>query len=696
MSYFEFKFTDSVMYVKGVGPNRAKAMERLNIFTKYDLLTHYPRGYEDQSEITPIARAQIDEQGVFVGKLSNINLRETSRLKIITAILTDSSGSVQVTWFNQEYLMKKLHNGTRIMIIGKLKFDSWNCVMSINQINSFAILEPGEEISLGIKPIYPLTAALTQSVFRTAIRNLLDAMPPIKEILPASIITRLKLIPLDTAMRQIHFPDDEQSLRLARRRLAFDELFLIQCGLMLIKRKNTEEKLGITCKKNGALVKKVFESLPFQLTDDQLKTFKTVAKDMQSKLPMRRLIQGDVGSGKTVVAMLALVKAVENGYQGAMMAPTEILAVQHYNNFVKMLGDFGIRVGLLSAKVTRSKKMRTEVYEKIANHEFDIVVGTHALIQDEVKFANLGLVITDEQHRFGVAQRANLSQKSKAVPDMIVMTATPIPRTMTLTVYGDLEVSLIKQMPPGRKPIKTSVKNIRQRKKVYEFVREQILKGRQAYVVCPLIERSESATLNYIDPATEMYEMLSRGIFKGIKCALIHGKINPAEKDEIMEKFHDGEIKLLVSTTVIEVGVDVPNATVMVIENAERFGLSQLHQLRGRVGRGSEESFCILISNSKQGAAAARLDLMESTTDGFKLAEEDLQLRGPGQFFGESQHGLPDLKVANVFRDVDTLVEARNAAESVLSTDDGLNYFEELRQNLALAYGDKFSQINQA
>ena len=696
MSKYEFKFTDPVMYVKGVGPNRAKAMENLNIFTKYDLLTHYPRAYEDQSQLTPIARARIDEQGIFVGTLSNISLRETPRLKIISAILTDSSGSIQVTWFNQDYLMKKLKSGTRIMINGKVKYDRYNGGVSINQINSFAILEPGENIKLGIKPVYPSTAALNQSVWRTAIQNLLDAMPPVKEILPPAIINKLSLIPLDTAMRQIHFPDNEEKLKLARRRLAFDELFLIQCGLMLIKRQNTVEKLGITCKKNGALVKKVFNSLPFTLTDDQLKTFKTVAQDMEKNLPMRRLIQGDVGSGKTVVAMLALVKAVENGYQGAMMAPTEILAVQHYNNFVKMLGVFGIRVGLLSAKVTRYKKTRAEIYEKIAKGEFDIVVGTHALIQDEVKFKNLGLIITDEQHRFGVAQRAELGKKSEIVPDMIVMTATPIPRTMTLTVYGDLEVSLIKQMPPGRKPIKTSVKTVRQRKKVYEFVREEILKGRQAYIVCPLIERSESEKLNYIDPATEIYEMLRRGIFKDIPCALIHGKIKPAEKDEIMARFHDGEIKLLVSTTVIEVGVDVPNASVMVIENAERFGLSQLHQLRGRVGRGSEKSYCILVSNSKQGAAAARLDLMESTTDGFKLAEEDLQLRGPGQFFGESQHGLPDLKVANVFRDIDTLIEARNAAENFITSEADLNYFAELRKNLALAYGDKFSQINQA
>ena len=696
MSKTEFELTDSVTYVKGVGPKRAKELEKLNIFTKYDLLTHYPRTYEDQRYITPIARATVDEQGIFVGTLSNIDLRETSRLKIITAILSDNTGSIQVIWFNQQYLMKLLHTGTRIMIIGKVKFDSWSGVLSINQINSFSILEPGEKVTLGIKPVYPATAALNQSFFRTAIQNLLDAMPPVKEILPAQIIKKLDLVSLDTALRQIHFPESAEILTQARRRLAFDELFLIQCGLMLIKRQNTVEQLGISCKKNGALVQKVFESLPFKLTGDQLKTFKIVAQDMENPQPMRRLIQGDVGSGKTVVAMLALVKAVENGYQGAFMAPTEILAAQHFNTFTKMLENFGIRIGLLSAKVTTSKKSRAEIYNKIANNEFDIVIGTHALIQDEVKFKNLGLVITDEQHRFGVTQRAKLGRKAEVVPDMIVMTATPIPRTMTLTVYGDLEVSLIKQMPPGRKPIKTSVKTVRSRKKVYEFVKEEILSGRQAYVVCPLIERSESGRLNYVDPATEMFEMLSKGIFKDIPCALIHGKIKPAEKEEIMERFHGGEIKLLVSTTVIEVGVDVPNATVMVIENAERFGLSQLHQLRGRVGRGSEKSYCILVSNSKEGAAKARLDLMESTSNGFELAEEDLKIRGPGQFFGEAQHGLPDLKVANIFRDVEILLEARDAAENFITSETDLNYFANLRKNLALAYGEKFSQINQA
>jgi len=433
--------------------------------------------------------------------------------------------------------------------------------------------------------------------------------------------------------------------------------------------------------------------LPFELTGDQKKVFRTIAKDMESKLPMRRLIQGDVGSGKTVVALLALLKTVESGYQGAFMAPTEILAIQHYEKFSALLTDLGVRVGLLSAKITHSKKLKDEAYQKISEHEFDIVIGTHALIQDEVKFAKLGLVVTDEQHRFGVAQRSTLEKKADSVPDILVMTATPIPRTMTLTVYGDLDVSLIKELPPGRKPIKTEAKSLRSRKKIYDFVRAEILAGRQAYVVCPLIERSESERLADIEPAEEIFDMLSNGIFHDIPCALLHGKMRPRDKDEIMEKFRDGETKLLVSTTVIEVGVDVPNASVMVVEHAERFGLAQLHQLRGRVGRGAAKSYCILISDSKANIAKARLEILEKTNDGFKLAEEDLKLRGPGQFFGEAQHGLPDLQIADVFRDVELLIQARDAAEKFITDDENLNYFASLRKNLALAYGDKFSQI---
>lgn len=693
MSIDRFEFTDNVMYVKGVGPRRAAALEKLNIVTKYDLLTHYPRAYENYSGLTKIADVFEGENVVLVGRISNITSREVRGLTIINAILADDTGYIRVTWFNQKYLLNKLRDGMRLLIIGKAKYDSWAGTVALNQIQSFTILDSDEEPTLGIMPIYPSTAAITQGTFRTAIKNLLASMPTLKEILPQEIISEQKLISLDAAIRAIHFPKDFIELDVARRRLAFDELFLIQCGLMLIKRQTQDERLGISHKKNGKLVKAVLAKLPFDLTGDQKKVFRVVAKDMESKLPMRRLIQGDVGSGKTVIALLALVKTVENGYQGAFMAPTEILASQHYEKFSALLSDLGIRVGLLSAKITRSVKMREEIYRQIVEHELDIVIGTHALIQEGVQFDKLGLVVTDEQHRFGVAQRSSLEKKSDSVPDMLVMTATPIPRTMTLTVYGDLDVSLIKELPPGRKPIKTMVKNIRSRKKVYEFVRAEILAGRQAYVVCPLIERSESERLADIEPAEEIFDMLSTGIFRDVPCALLHGRMKPREKDEVMEKFRDGETKLLVSTTVIEVGVDVPNASVMIVEHAERFGLAQLHQLRGRVGRGSEKSFCILISDSKANVAKARLETMETTNDGFKLAEVDLKLRGPGQFFGEAQHGLPDLKIADVFRDVEILIQARDAAEKFITDDENLQYFASLRQNLALAYGDKFNQI---
>lgn len=693
MSISEFEFTDNIMYLKGVGPRRAALLKKMNIFTMYDFLTHYPRAYEDRQKITPIANVEIDEPAVIVGRLSNLNCRKAGRFPIVNGILSDKTGHIQVIWFNQEYLMDKLESGMILAVVGKVKLDSWSGQPVMNQINSFSILDYGERPMLGILPVYSLTGNLRQEFFRAAMINLFDRMPELPEILPITILRELNLMPLDDAMRAIHFPKSKEELHAARRRLAFDELFLIQCGLMLIKKQNKDERLGISCQKNSELVKNVLASLPFELTGDQKKVFKVVAKDMESKFPMRRLIQGDVGSGKTAVAMLALVKAVENGYQGAFMAPTEILAGQHYEKFLKQLESFNIRVGLLSAKITRSKKMREEVYKKIAEHEFDIVIGTHALLQGGVEFAKLGLVVTDEQHRFGVAQRSELEKKAESIPDMLVMTATPIPRTMTLTVYGDLDVSLIKEMPPGRKPIDTYARKISDRKKIYNFVLKEILAGRQAYVVCPLIERSESEKLQHLDPAEEMFDMLSNGLFQNVSCGLLHGKMKPKEKDSVMESFRAGEIKLLVATTVVEVGVDVPNASVMVVENAERFGLAQLHQLRGRVGRGAEKSYCILISDSDNNTAKARLAMMENTTDGFKLAEKDLELRGPGQFFGEAQHGLPDLKIADVFRDYNILIAARDAAEKYITDEKDLAHFANLRKNLAIVYGDKFSAV---
>ena len=693
MSKTQFELTDNVMYVKGVGPKRAQLLEKLDIFTKYDLLTHYPRNYENHTTLTKIDDIIPGETVQIVGTVRNIDSHDIrNNLTIINATLTDDSGAIKVTWFNQTWLLRKVKAGTRLYVIGKAKADPWSYGMVLNP-QSFTILDSGEMPELGIMPIYSLTADISQQVMRSAIKNLLSSMPPLTEILPQEILKAQRLISLDRAIREIHFPRDYFTLEMARRRLAFDELFLIQCGLMLIKRQTQDERLGIVHKKSGALVKAALEKLPFELTGDQKKVFRAVAKDMESKLPMRRLIQGDVGSGKTVVALLALLKTVESGCQGAFMAPTEILANQHYEKFSALLTDLGVRVGLLSAKVTRTKKLKEEVYKKISAHELDIVIGTHALIQEGVKFDKLGLVVTDEQHRFGVNQRARLEKKSGTVPDMLVMTATPIPRTMTLTVYGDLDVSLIKELPPGRKPIKTEAKNIRSRKRVYEFVREEILAGRQAYVVCPLIGRSESERLADIESAEEIFNTLSTGIFRGIPCALLHGKMKPLDKDMIMENFRVGRTKLLVSTTVIEVGVDVPNASVMVVEHAERFGLAQLHQLRGRVGRGAAKSYCILISDSKAEVARERLETLEMTNDGFKLAEADLRLRGPGQFFGEAQHGLPDLKIADVFRDVEILIQARDTAENFITDDENLKYFVNLRENLALAYGDKFSQI---
>ena len=693
MSMYEFEFTDNIMYLKGVGPKRAASLKKINIFTMYDFLTHYPRAYEDRQKITPIANLDIDEPAVIVGKLTNLTCRRAGNLPIISGILSDKTGHIPVTWFNQEYLMDKLQSGMILAIVGKVKLDSWSGQPVMNQINSFSILDYGEKPMLGILPIYSTTGKLQQNFFRAAMINLLDKMPELPEILPEIVLRELDLMPLDDAMRAIHFPKSKEQLHAARRRLAFDELFLIQCGLMLIKKQNKDERLGISCKKNSELVKKVLESLPFELTKDQQKVFRVVAKDMESRFPMRRLIQGDVGSGKTAVAMLALVKAVENGYQGAFMAPTEILAVQHYEKFSAQLEKFNIRIGLLSAKITRSKKLKEKIYKQIAEHEIDIVIGTHALLQGGVEFAKLGLVVTDEQHRFGVAQRSELEKKSDSIPDMLVMTATPIPRTMTLTVYGDLDVSLIKEMPPGRKPIDTYARKISDRGKIYNFVLKEILAGRQAYVVCPLIERSESEKMQQLEPAEEIFDMLSNGVFKNISCGLLHGKMKPKEKDSIMESFRAGDIKLLVATTVVEVGVDVPNASVMVVENAERFGLAQLHQLRGRVGRGADKSYCILISDSNNNTAKFRLAMMENTTDGFKLAEKDLELRGPGQFFGEAQHGLPDLKIADVFRDYNILTAARDAAEKYITDEKDLAHFANLRKNLAIVYGDKFNAV---
>ena len=696
------KLTDSVKFIKGVGPKKAEALARLGVRTVYDLLTYYPRTYEDQSVLTPIAALQPGEQATVSGIIMSLQEKQGGRrgLTILTALLGDGTGFLSVTWFNQKFLKQQLKPGRRLFVTGRPAYAyGGRGQMAMSQLQSFEVLEEGEEPGehCGIFPVYPATEKLPQKYFRKLVGELLAALPELglPEVIPAAVSKRYKLLPRLQALRQIHFPTDAEELRAARRRLAFEELYLIQCGLLLLKRQAREQKRGVRHLSSGRLLRALEQALPFRLTHDQQRAWQDIRHDMESPLPMRRLVQGDVGSGKTVIAMLALAKTVENGFQGVLMAPTEILASQHYDSFRKQLEPLGVRVGFLSGRLT--KKQKEAIHEAMAAGEYDIVIGTHALIQEDVQFRNLGLAVTDEQHRFGVLQRAQLAKQQVSadeaappVPDVLVMTATPIPRTMTLTVYGDLDVSLIRELPPGRQPIRTFVRTPERRTLIYNYVRTQLEEGRQAYVVCPLVEMSEESEL---PSAEEVYDELRYGIFRGLSVGLVHGRMKGAEKEQVMQDFYENRVQLLVSTTVIEVGVNVPNASLMVVEHAERFGLAQLHQLRGRIGRGPYKSYCILVSEGKTENARKRLEIMARVTDGFELAEEDLRLRGPGQFFGSMQHGLPDLKAANVLGDMDILLQARQAAQETLASKEDT---AAVLPSLALQYSEHFAKITEA
>ncbi len=685
---------DTIDILKGVGPKKLQQLQQMGIYTLFDLLTYYPRSYEDKSIITPIGCLRAGETVTVSGVITGIQEHQAARRRVtvLTVFISDGSGYLQINWFNQKMLKNRLKVGRKIFATGTTAYAyGGRGSLALKNISSWEILtsEDVAEDKCGILPIYGITDKLNQKFMRQLTAQLIDELQKgqleVEEVISADICQQYNLLDRRQSFCQAHYPSDKQIFRLARYRLAFEELYLIQCGLLMLKKQSQEQRQGIKHRVNGYLVRRLFQALPFQLTNDQQKAWQDICNDMERYIPMRRLLQGDVGSGKTVVAMLALVKTVENGYQGALMAPTEILAHQHYDEFCRVLEPLGIRVALLSGRLSIGK--RRAIYEKLANHEIDIVIGTHALIQDDVRFADLGLAITDEQHRFGINQRALLEQKGDALPDVLVMTATPIPRTLTLTVYGDLDISMIHQLPPGRKPIRTFVRGSDRRELIYKFVLEEIAKGRQAYVVCPLVESREESKLS---STQEVYEELSQGIFAGIPCGMVHGKLKQKEKEAIMEKFYQGEIKLLVATTVIEVGVNVPNASIMVVEHAQHFGLSQLHQLRGRIGRGEFASYCILVSDGKTESARRRMEIMESTTDGFVLAEEDLKLRGPGQFFGSMQHGLPDLKMADVEHDIDILLQARKAAlASVERPEDMSRVLPALR----LQYQEQFMNI---
>ena len=684
------ELSDDVRMVTHVGPKKAQLLKKLGIETVYDLVTYYPRAYEDESTISHISELHAGERESVLGTIMNISERTVRRnMTILKVMISDGTGFVQVVWFNQRYLKKQLKTGSRIFIKGKVQYAyGGHGQLSISNISDYQILDDEESPETGIQPVYAATEKITQKYLRSIMHAVLDEMPAVPEMLPESLLQKTGMMRRRRAMSAIHFPDDYDELRQARERLAFEELYIIQCGLFLLKKESRDNKNGVRHLISSHLVDKVIKGFPYTLTRDQEKAWREIEADMERNMPMRRLLEGDVGSGKTAIAALALTKTVENGYQGALMAPTEILARQHYENFSHMLEGTGINIGFLSGHLT--KKQRDEMHDNISSHRVDIVIGTHALIQDSVTFDSLGLVVTDEQHRFGVEQRAALEKKGHSSPDVLVMTATPIPRTMTLTVYGDLDISVIHELPPGRKPVRTFVRTPDRRTLIYQYVRSQIEEGRQAYVVCPLIETSEEST--DIPSAEEVYAELSNGIFNGIPCGIVHGRLKLTEKEDVMRRFHDGSIKLLVATTVIEVGVNVPNASIMVIENADRFGLAQLHQLRGRVGRGPYKSFCILVSANRSDKARERLGIMEKISDGFRLAEEDLKLRGPGQFFGNMQHGLPDLKIADVIGDMDLLVKARRAAIKTMSSNEEL---EELMPILATQYKRQFLRITE-
>ena len=691
------ELSDDIEVLKGVGPKKAQQLHGLGLCSLFDLLTHFPRSYEDQSSITPIGRLEAGERATVAGVITGLQEKRAGRrgMVILTATISDGTGFLQLTWFNQKFLKQKLKTGRRIFASGRTAYAyGGQGQLAMSQMTSFEIVEDegaDMEAKCGILPVYSAGENVKQSMLRALTEQLLGLAEAgelaVPEVIPEGVRQQYGLLPRLQACRQIHYPEDRQQVEKARYRLAFEELYLIQYGLMLLKKRRQERQQGIRFASCGSLTGGVLSSLPFRLTDDQQNAWQDICNDMERPVPMRRLVQGDVGSGKTVIAMLALVKAVENGFQGAMMAPTEILARQHFESFSGSLEPLGIRVALLSGRLT--KKAKQEMYDRLAAHEIDIVIGTHALIQEDVSFANLGLVVTDEQHRFGINQRAVLEKKGRLVPDVLVMTATPIPRTLTLTVYGDLEVSLIRQLPPGRKPVRTFVRGRDRRELIYKFVLEEIKKGRQAYVVCPLIEMNEDSGLS---SAQEVYEELTSGIFYGVKCGLVHGKLKQKEKEELMQEFYEGKIKLLVATTVIEVGVNVPNASIMVVENAQRFGLAQLHQLRGRIGRGEYASYCIFVAEERTEAARQRMEIMERTTDGFVLAEEDLKLRGPGQFFGSMQHGLPDLKIADVGQDIDILLRARQAAMETVKGGEGL---PEVLAALQLQYREQFFNITE-
>ena len=675
---------DDITTLKGVGPKKAEAFGRLGISTLEDLAFTLPRSYEDRREIVSIDNLREGETAVFRGMVDRIvpGRFRGRRGQVLSLLVSDDTGSVEVVFFNASYLKKAFEFKKEFVFYGRPTRNRRTGKIQVIH-PEFSKIEDFEE---GIFPIYPLTKGITQKEMRRVQSYIRPLYIDMEEYLPTDTVSRNNLCGLGYALSNMHFPDDAQKLKEARYRLIFDEFLVLETGILAAKHR-TAGVGGVAFAKTSC-EEEYIRTLPYELTGAQKRCVREIKNDLESSRAMNRLVQGDVGSGKTAVAEIAMYKAVKNGYQAVMMAPTEILARQHFDGISKSFARHGIRTAFLSGSMKASEK--NQVLESIASHETDVLIGTHAVIQAGVEFADLGLVITDEQHRFGVNQRILLKNKGKNI-NVMVMTATPIPRTLAVVLYGDLDVSVIDELPPGRQEIITRCavpdgKNTPGilRRKCYDFVEKQIRAGRQAYVVAPLIDESEAIDAR---SATEIYEELS-GRFR--RTALIHGTMKQEEKDRIMESFSRGEIDILVATVVIEVGINVPNATVMVVENAERFGLAQLHQLRGRVGRGVHQSYCFLLLGNDTELALRRCKIMENSSDGFYIAEEDLKLRGPGEIFGTRQHGLPDMKIADMSRHLDVLSRAREEAIKILESDPELLGEEngKLRKRVADLFGE--------
>lgn len=675
------KLSDNVTAISGIGPKKAELLKKMNIHTVEDLLYLFPRKYEDRRHAVTIIEAPFNQDVLLETRVvtKQISGNPYGKKRLLRVLAEDNTGSVELLFFNGKYLADYFKPGQALTLFGNITLNNGRRQMVHPEFHT-----TGDKDDVrGLFPVYPLTDGLYQGQMRSMQLAVRETAKEIKEWLPEYIVKENNLCSPAYAIENIHFPQAERPVLESRYRLIFEELLTLQSGLFYIKRGRESSGQGVSVGK-GVSLKPFLEVLPFNLTEGQERTIKQIECDLESSRAMNRLIQGDVGSGKTAVAELAMYKTVRGGFQAAMMAPTELLAKQHAATLKKHFEPLGINVRLLSGN-TKARE-RSEILEDLETGDVNILVGTHAVIRPDVRFANLGLVITDEQHRFGVNQRTLLAQKGEN-PNILVMTATPIPRTLAVILYGDLDISVIDTLPAGRKPVRTFLRYGDSRKKIYDFVENQIKEGRQAYVVAPLIEESEAIDCK---SAGEIYEELCKS-YPNLRIGLVHGAMKQQEKDFVMEAFASGGIDILVSTVVIEVGIDVGNATVMVIENCERFGLAQLHQLRGRVGRSGHQSYCILVCGSDSETAKKRNKIMCSTEDGFVIAEEDLKLRGPGEIFGTRQHGLPELNITDLVKNADMLEKVKNVARDLIDRDSQLELPEhtELKKRVKKMFGEK-------